>query len=146
MATCTGRRPWKGLHILFVHGDYYTAWPRLFSSNSCKRNSPPSARRPIQRNQRRYRRVVESLLTGKAELQLWLERDTWSQPIYPHSPFPKGSWRDSAFNPMITVHAALWRANGESRTDVAFFKEADYKFGGMAPSRVTSPIQWDSRD
>eukprot|EP00439_Symbiodinium_sp_Y106_P009955 s3684_g1.t1 len=122
-----------------------TAWPRLFSSNSCKRNSPPNARRSIQRSQRRHRRVEESLHMQR-ELQLWLERDTWSQPIYPHSPFPKGSWRDSAFNPMITVHAALWRANGESRTDVAFFKEADYKFGGMAPSRVTSPIQWDSRD
>ncbi|CAE7513231.1 unnamed protein product [Symbiodinium sp. CCMP2592] len=72
----------------------------------------------------------------KRELQLWLERDQWPQPIYPNSPFPAGSWTDSAFNPAVTVHAGLWRANGELRTDTATFARSDDKFGNNNGSLV----------
>ena len=47
------------------------------------------------------------------ELRTWLERDTWPRPPGPTSPFPPGSWQDSAISPSITLHASLWKANGD---------------------------------
>ena len=63
------------------------------------------------------------------ELRTWLARDQWPRPPSPTSPFPPGSWKDSAISPSIILHASLWRANGEVKQDTATFTSPDSKFG-----------------
>ena len=63
------------------------------------------------------------------ELRTWLERDQWPRPPSPTSPFPPGSWKDSAISPSIILHASLCKANGEVKQDTATFTSPDCKFG-----------------
>ena len=77
------------------------------------------------------------------ELRLWLERDQWPRPPSPTSPFPPGSWKDSAISPSIILHASLWRANGEVKQDTATFTSPDSKFGNSNGTLVPEGVAND---
>ena len=76
------------------------------------------------------------------ELRAWLERDQWPRPLGPTTPFPPGSWQDSAISPSIILHASLWKANGEVKYDTATFASPASKFGNsngtLVPEGVAS--------
>ena len=77
------------------------------------------------------------------ELRTWLERDQWPRPPSPTSPFPPGSWKDSAVSPSIILHASLWRANGEVKQDTATFTSPDSKFGNSNGTLVPEGVAND---
>ena len=77
------------------------------------------------------------------ELRVWLERDQWPRPPSPTSPFPPGSWKDSAVSPSIILHASLWRANGEIKQDTATFTSPDSKFGNSNGTLVPEGVAND---
>ena len=77
------------------------------------------------------------------ELRIWLERDQWPRPPSPTSPFPPGSWKDSAVSPSIILHASLWRANGEVKQDTATFTSPDSKFGNSNGALVPEGVAND---
>ena len=63
------------------------------------------------------------------ELRTWLARDQWPRPPGPTSPFPPVPGRTLRISPTITMHASLWKANGEVKYDTATFTSPDSKFG-----------------
>ncbi|CAE7481938.1 unnamed protein product, partial [Symbiodinium necroappetens] len=74
------------------------------------------------------------------ELRTWLERDTWPRPPGPTSPFPPGSWQDSAISPTVTLHASLWKSNGEVKSDTATFTSPASKFGNSNGTLVPEGV------
>ena len=87
-----------------AHGDYY----RLASTILKQLHIGPE---PSKRKHSDKDNSLPSHLDK--ELRLWLERDQWPRPPSPTSPFPPGSWKDTAVSPSIILHASLWRANGQ---------------------------------
>ena len=117
-----------------AHGDYYrlarTILKQLY-------NGPePSKRRHSDKDT-----SLPSHLDK--ELRTWLERDQWPRPPSPTSPFPPGSWKDSAVSPSIILHASLWKANGEVKQDTATFTSPDSKFGNSNGTLVPEGVAND---
>ena len=77
------------------------------------------------------------------ELRTWLARDQWPRPPNPISPFPPGTWKDSALSPSIILHALFWRANGEVKYDTATFTSPDSKFGNSNGTLVPEGVAND---
>ena len=114
-----------------AHGDYY----RLASTILKQLHIGPE---PSKRKHSDKDSTLPSHLDK--ELRLWLERDQWPRPPSPTSPFPPGTWKDSAISPSIVLHASLWRANGEVKQDTATFTSPDSKFGNSNGTLVPEGI------
>ena len=117
-----------------AHGDYY----RLASTILKQLHIGPE---PSKRKHSDKDSSLPSHLDK--ELRLWLERDQWPRPPSPTSPFPPGTWKDSALSPSIILHASLWRANGEVKQDTATFSSPDSKFGNSNGTLVPEGVAQD---
>ena len=114
-----------------AHGDYY----RLANTILKQLHIGP------EQSKRKHTDKDNSLPTHlDKELRLWLDRDQWPQPPSPTSPFPPGSWKDSAISPSVILHASLWRANGEIKQDTAVFTSPDSKFGNSNGTLVPEGV------
>ena len=78
-----------------AHGDYY----RLASTILKQLHIGPE---PSKRKHSDKDSSLPSHLDK--ELRLGLERDQWPRPPSPTSPFPPGTWKDSAISPSIILH------------------------------------------
>ena len=117
-----------------AHGDYY----RLANTILKQLHIGP------EQSKRKHTDKDSSLPSHlDKELRLWLDRDQWPRPPSPTSPFPPGSWKDSAISPSVILHASLWRANGEIKQDTAVFTSPDSKFGNSNGTLVPEGVAQD---
>ena len=114
-----------------------TAYGDFYRLAQCIKAHLSRGERPHEGSRKRIKTLPHHV---DKELQHWIDREALPVPNSPSSPFPPGTWIQTATKPQVLVTAFLWNDSGNISRDSAIFTRPDHKFGNKNGTFVDEEV------